>query len=483
MKKESPMLDAIVNRVKQFREKIYQFFPSRRDAAMELVDSLASNTQAKSVVELSLNPLHRRNYCSITRSVDEFYAKQNHEEKQKQNKQLTRLLSECCSPSQKRRYHLFALDCTSNPRVFAKTLSDRGIVHAPNPIYGNAPITIGHQYSMAAYLPEKLLKDTPPWVVPLSCERVGTDQKGTLVGMEQISYCIAQLIFKGTLCVSVGDCAYSDSSCISQANKNPEQVHVSRAKNNRVFYEALPEKKRKSRGRPKRYGKKFRLNSRRLRIADESTKLKITSTKGKELTATIECWNNMRMRGKKGFDTSKIPLRLLRIRVYDSLSGELMFKRPMWLIVSGKRQDELSLADAYHIYRQRFDIEHFFKFGKNRLMMNKIQTPETDHEEAWWQFTMMAYAQLYLCRALADYIPTPWEKYLNKFKTSEQEKSPTQVQKCFSGIIREIGTPAQPPKPRNKSVGRVKGAVQPKRKRQPVIIKSKNSIIRNAITT
>ncbi|MBX3708736.1 MAG: hypothetical protein KIT56_05785 [Gammaproteobacteria bacterium] len=60
------MLDAIVNRAKQFREKIYQFFPSRRDAAMELVDSLASNTQAKSVVELSLDPLHRRNYCSIT---------------------------------------------------------------------------------------------------------------------------------------------------------------------------------------------------------------------------------------------------------------------------------------------------------------------------------------------------------------------------------------------------------------------------------
>ncbi|OGT38479.1 MAG: hypothetical protein A3F11_05075 [Gammaproteobacteria bacterium RIFCSPHIGHO2_12_FULL_37_14] len=137
------MLDAIVNRVKQFREKIYQFFPSRRDAAMELVDSLARNTQAKSVVELSLNPLHRRNYCSITRSIGEFYAGLSQEKKQRQNKQLTKILSECCSPLQKRPYHLFALDCTPNPRVFAKILSDRGIVHAPNQIYGNAPITIG----------------------------------------------------------------------------------------------------------------------------------------------------------------------------------------------------------------------------------------------------------------------------------------------------------------------------------------------------
>lgn len=88
-------------------------------------------------------------------------------------------------------------------------------------------------------------------------------------------------------------------------------------------------------------------------MADESTELKITSTKEKELIVTKECWNNMRMCGKKGFDTSKISLRLLRIRVYDSLSGKLKFKRPMWLIVSGKRQDELSLSDVYHIYRQR----------------------------------------------------------------------------------------------------------------------------------
>ena len=150
-------------------------------------------------------------------------------------------------------------------------------------------------------------------------------------------------------------------------------MHVSRSKNNRVFYDALPEKRRKSRGRPKRYGKKFRLNAKRLRSADESTDLKIISPKGKELTITIECWNNMRMRGKKGSDTSKTPLRLLRIRIYDS-SGELLFKRPMWLIVSGKKQNELPLTDVYHIYRQRFDIEHFFKFGKNPAILGEPQT-------------------------------------------------------------------------------------------------------------
>jgi hypothetical protein len=477
------MLDPIVNGVKLFREKIYQFFPRRRDTAMDLVDSLASNTQAKSVVELSLNPLHRRNYCSITRAIDEFYSGLSQEDKQLQNKQLTRILSTCCSPLKGRLFHLFALDCTPNPRVFAKTLSDRGIVHSPNPISSNTPITIGHQYSIAVYLPEKSSEDTPPWVIPLSCERVRTDQIGTQIGMKQISHCITQPAFQGKLCVSVGDCAYSDSICISQASKNSDQVHVSRVKNNRVFYEALPEIQQKKRGRPKRYGKKFKLNSKRLRRPDESCELKTVSKKGKDLTVTIECWNNMRMRGKKESNTSKIPLRLMRIRIYDSSSGKLMFKRPMWLIVTGDRQNELSLTDVYNIYRQRFDIEHFFKFGKNRLMMNKTQTPETDHEEAWWQFSMMAYTQLYACRTLADYMPTPWGKYLDKYKSPERDKSPTQVQKSFSRIIRGIGTPAQPPKMRNKSIGRIQGAIQSKRKRHPVVIKNKNREIRSSETT
>lgn len=475
------MLHAIVIRIKQFREKIYNFFPCRRDATMELIDALASNIHAKSVVELSLNPIYRRNYCSITRSIGEYYAKPNEVDKRQQNRQLTQILSACCPSLQKRSYHLIGLDCTSNPRLFSKTLPDRGIVHAPNTIFGNKPITIGHQYSMVVYLPEKMSEDSPPWVIPLSCERVSTTQKGTMLGMEQISHCLAQSAFQSTLCVSVGDCAYSDSSCIDKANRNPDQVHISRVKNNRIFYNSPTEKRRKMRGRPKRYGKKFKLNAKQLRKSDESTSLKIVSKKGKELIVTIECWNNMLMRGSRKSDTSKIPFRLLRVRVCNS-SGELLFKRPIWLIVSGKERNQLSLLDIYNSYRQRFDIEHFFKFGKNRLLMNKIQTPEVDHEEAWWQFTMMAYAQLYESRALAQHMPTPWEKYLDEFRSREHQKSPTQVQRNFSRIIREIGTPAQPPKPRNKSSGRKRGDIQTKRQRHDVIIKRKNRLNYSKLT-
>src|SRR5947208_246615 len=101
-----------------------------------------------------------------------------------------------------RDYHVFGLDCTSSSRIFSRTLSDRSFVYTPNTISGNKPVTIGHQYSIVAYLPEKLESTAPPWIVPLSCERVGTHQKGVLLGMKQISDCIhSQKIFNDKTCV------------------------------------------------------------------------------------------------------------------------------------------------------------------------------------------------------------------------------------------------------------------------------------------
>ena len=135
---------------------------------MELVDALSSNTSANSVVELSLNSLHRRNYCSITRVVDEFYRSTDLNKKQTQNKAITQIISEHCVSQSVRHFHLFGVDCTPTPRVFSPTLVDRGYVYAPNTVAGNTPVTIGHQYSIAAYLPEKLTALSPPWIVPLS---------------------------------------------------------------------------------------------------------------------------------------------------------------------------------------------------------------------------------------------------------------------------------------------------------------------------
>ncbi len=176
------------------------------------------------------------------------------------------------------------------------------------------------------------------------------------------------------------------------------------------------------------------------------------------------------MRGNNQINTANYSFRLGQVCVYKE-SGKLFFKNPLWLMIVGEGRFELSLKNIFNAYCQRFDIEHFFRFGKNNLLMDKSQKPDIEHEEAWWQLIMIAYAQLYLARDLAHNTPRPWEKYLPAFK-SEHKISPTQVQKDFGRIIQTFGTPAKPPKCLKKARGRQKGEKQILRTRYPVVKKS-----------
>jgi len=168
----------------------------------------------------------------------------------------------------------------------------------------------------------------------------------------------------------------------------------------------------------------------------------------------------------------KHPFTLVRIVRYDE-EGNEAFKRPLWLIVMGERRHELTLLQIHQAYVARFDIEHFFRFGKQKLLMVGFQTPDVKREENWWQLVHIAYAQLWMARHLAEALPNPWERNLPNMK--RRLLSPTLVQRDFARLIRQLGTPAQPPKPRNISLGRLKGTKLPERPRRRVIVKGKKA--------
>ncbi len=137
------MQSIILNRFKTFREKIFDCFSFRADATMELVDALSGNADASSVVQLTMNPAFRRKYGSIRDAITNF------EVDQEQSSRIEGFLIKHCSAiTETQPFRLMVLDCTPAPRKHAKTLKDRGIVHAPNVIPGNKPITVGHQYSV-----------------------------------------------------------------------------------------------------------------------------------------------------------------------------------------------------------------------------------------------------------------------------------------------------------------------------------------------
>ena len=174
----------------------------------------------------------------------------------------------------------------------------------------------------------------------------------------------------------------------------------------------------------------------------------------------------------KTLDMSQHPFTLVQIICYDE-DGNRVCKNPLWLIVVGERRGELTLKQIVQAYAARFDIEHFFRFGKQKLLMASFQTPIVEHEENWWQLCHIAYAQLWMARQVAHSTPRPWERNLPDVK--QNLISPTLVIRDFARIIRQFGTPAKPPKPRGDAPDWVAGTSRTKRERQNVHVKSQTA--------
>ena len=179
-----------INQLIQFRQELYESFSKRAGALTDLVDALANNTTARSVVELSLNPLFRYGYSSVYEGIDNFFEATKAEvasaQRREQEQEIIRLIAPLEPKPQRQKYWLMGVDVTPQPRPFARTLEDRTFVHQSNPVIGNRPVTIGHQYSGLVLFPEKEEETEPPWVKPLSMRRVTSQEMKTVVGAEQV---------------------------------------------------------------------------------------------------------------------------------------------------------------------------------------------------------------------------------------------------------------------------------------------------------
>jgi hypothetical protein len=433
------------------------------------VDALCSSPTAKSVVELSQSACFRRSYSSLFKAIEDWSP---------ERMLLPQLLRPALPQPQQWPFWLLLVDVSPQPRPYGRTVADRAMVYEPTVIKGNKPVTIGHQYSTVALGLEPEAGVSSSWVLPLLTQRVTTSENKELVGASQVDALLKdpQLPFGQGLCVEAVDSSYSQAAYLYAHRGHPNLVTLARLKSNRILYhQADPTLAQlKSAGHPTWYGTPFRLSTSENRAApDETLSFWETSRRGKPYRVEIQAWHNMLMRGHcrpQPLPMHNYPFTLVCITRYDE-TGKPVFKRPLWLLVMGDRRAELSLLHIYQAYATRFDLEHFFRFGKQKLLLTQFQTPEVFREEKWWLLTHIAYAQLWLARPVVVTLPRPWERYLPAMKG--RLISPTLAQRDFARIIRQLGTPAQPPKPRNIAPGRPLGTTLPKRPCQPVVIKGK----------
>ncbi len=458
----------MTNQLQQFRDEVYQNFNKykRTDTLMDVVDALSSNTTTKSVVELTLNPQFQRTYSALNKAIAV---------NSLSDQQLARLAAKTIDAPQERKFYLLGVDVTSNPRPYAETLPDRGFVYQPNTIKGNKPIAIGHQYSLVACLPERNKIKLGPWVVPLALTRVTSQENKEWVGAKQVGAILKddELPFGKGLCVEVVDSAYSKPAYLI-ANREPGNlVTIARARGTRTFYRAptLEAETKEEKGHPTWYGTPFCLKDPETwGMPDEAAETTFTSQRKVTYRVEIQAWHHLLMRGKKDIPMHQHPFTLVKICWYNT-QGKALFQKPLWLIVMGDRRAEISLFAIHQSYMQRYDLEHFFRFGKQKLLMDKFQTPDDQHEQNWWRLVALAYLQLWAAKDLVSQLPRPWERYLPA--VLNKLIPPATAQRDMARIIRQMGTLSPAPKPRGKSPGRSKGVVLAPRKRHAVVKKAK----------
>lgn len=454
-----------------FRREIYNTFPNRCDAIMNLLDALSSYGQnVNSVVKLSKAPCFKRQYSSITDAIADGAVFIDWDE-------IMRIIFKS-EPKMDKKLNRFILDCTANPRPFAKKLPDRCIVHAPNPAPGNKPICVGHQYSACVMLSNNKAAQEKHWVIPMETKRVPFQEKGNEFGMKQMGSIIAELQLENELNLSIGDSLYATENCRKTVDSQKNWVHLFRINSKRNLYSQPKLKPKKGVGRKLEYGEKIILGDPSTHPKpDTIDEIKGASRTGVHYTITIKYWNNLLVRGSRDYRAALHPLNVAQVSIIDE-NGKSKFKRPIWLGIHGERRNEIDGISAHEYYMNRSDIEHFFRFGKNNLHMNNYQTSDIEHEEAWWNLCSLAYAQLYEARQLTPAVPESWEKYLPQYKNMKDKNciaTPSQSQRGFEKLLEIIGTPAAACIARGNPRGRMEGDNQIKKEYQPVLYKNKKT--------
>jgi hypothetical protein len=101
---KNPMIESIVAKFQTFRHRLFQLFPYRAGATMDLIDALSAMTTADSVVKMNLSDLFSRTYSSLTDVLNSLFRTNLKtppidEERHEQAFKVTQLLVERCAPS------------------------------------------------------------------------------------------------------------------------------------------------------------------------------------------------------------------------------------------------------------------------------------------------------------------------------------------------------------------------------------------------
>ena len=464
------------DQVTQFQTQVYQMLDRRADAAIDLINALAANQGCKSVVGLSESPLFRRGHASIGKAIGALRPKRSRGGKKatdRRKERLRRPIGSLLEVPKADEPWVLAVDSTPWARPHARTLPDRSWVHQAQSVPGRPPVTIGHEYSLATVLPERV-QGEPVWALPVASQRVSTATTAPIVGAEQIAELVrdAALPWFGQRIVAVADSNYSQGSFVGALAAESDLTTITRLRTNRVLFRQPPVPASGKSGRPRIYGAKLRpgtLDS--LKLADEVMEVQ-TQIGGQALRVTLHRWNDLIIKGELDGHVDRQVVDVVLATVYDD-EGQPRYRNNMSLVLVGDRRREVDREQAFAYYRRRFDQEHSHRFMRRDLLMDAYQSPLIEHEEAWMDIVVLAFQSLFAARDLVNFVRRPWEPKPKVVAADtvlpHLSLSPSQVKRDFARIIDQFGTPARPSKPRGIPLGWSTSAPRTRRKALPLV--------------
>lgn len=483
-----------------FCQDILDFDIKNAKGLISVLLSLGSEVGAQSPTSLSKNSLFQYHYSILNKITGELSEKLNLYDYEldsnhckKEVSAIRRQIWKHCmnyAPSQK--YYKIVSDFTTCRKPSSKCLEAKGYVQIPNNIIkGNQPIDAGYYYS---YINLGLYDEAHPnaWNCPLDNVRVGLGDEGLEVASQQLINLLenADLPFlEAERVVNTADSGYANASYIHPLVSHSTNLNlVIRLKAGMKVY-APYQGEQKENGRGKAYDdtpyylqyeqKKLVYNpktkSRFVKSqtpifdisADETCEFETKTRKGRALTIVIHRWNDLLLRGSRKYDMSKHSFDLISVTCIDKQTGELIFKRPMFLSFWGENRKSYDIKTIYEDYRHRYDIEGHNRFSKQALLMDKYQTPDVAHLDAWMWIVQLTYWLLYAASDEVEVYINEWEKYLPEVKRAQQSTAPKSVavtRKGAKALFSTFDLDAFKPQTSKNGTGRKKGEKMPKRK-------------------
>jgi hypothetical protein len=427
------------NTLDEVRQQMYRCFERGRDALFNLSDALLSESQARSLPELSLSVFFERRWPSVYEALQD--GRINVE------RLRTVFVQALLADKSTDEPIWLGIDSSGMQRLEAASSRDRGMIYVPNMPHATKPVSVGWQFSTLMLLPEQ----PSSWVGILEQRRIGTEQTAIEVGIEQLRAVLPQIARRVIL---LADRWYATASFVRACHDLGCPALI-RLKRNRKLYRAVPPRKEHQRGAPCKHGPLFQ-GTRPETYGPADAEWEGVDERGKRVV--VSCWKGLHFREAPEVAVSVI--RVLRKAARDTKRDP----RESWFVWTGPQDMPLEQVRAW--YRKRFSQEHGYRYLKQDLLWTRAHLRTPEQVERWSWIVACACNQLLLSKQLGQAVLRPWE-------SKQRAVTLRQVRRLMPSILSQVGTPASRPKPRGKSPGWPKGRVRTPAPRFLVVRKPK----------